>query len=78
MWAGIGLAAEPVTKAVAAVAKGVMIGGGADCGWTWAKRPELLRDGANSANCLVNSPGGQPGTSISSATPVKSRSWNGK
>ena len=55
-----------------------MIGGGADCGWTWAKWPELVRDGANSANCLVNSPGGQPGTSISSATPVKSRSWNGK
>ena len=78
MWAGSGLTAEPVTNAVAAVAKGVMIGGGADSGLTWAKMPELLRDGANSANCLVNNPGGQPGTSISSATPVKSRSWNGK
>ena len=32
----------------------------------------------NSTNCLVKSPGGQPGTSISSATLVKSRSLNGK
>ena len=34
--------------------------------------------GASSTNCLVNKPGGQPGTSISSATLVKSRSLNGK
>ena len=35
-------------------------------------------EGANSANCLVNSPGGQPGTIKSSATLVKSRSLNAK
>ena len=34
--------------------------------------------GASSTNCFVKSPGGQPGTSISSATLVKSRSLNGK
>ena len=33
---------------------------------------------ANSTNCLVKSPGEQPGTSSSSATLVKSRSLNGK
>ena len=33
---------------------------------------------ANSANCLVKSPGGQLGTIISSATLVKSRSLKGK
>ena len=38
----------------------------------------VIRRGANSANCLVNSPGGQPGTNKSSATLVKSRSLNGK
>ena len=37
MWDGSGLAAEPVTKAVAAVPNGKMIGGGAVCGRTWAK-----------------------------------------
>ena len=78
MWAGTVLTVVPVKKAVAAVSKDVMVGGGADFGSTWAKWPEVVSDGANSANCLVNSPGGQPGTSISSATPVKSRSWNGK
>ena len=41
MWGGTGLTVEPVTKAVAAVSKGVMIGGGADCGRPWAKSPEL-------------------------------------
>ena len=38
----------------------------------------FVDDGANSANCLVNRPGGQPGTIKSSATLVKSRSLNGK
>ena len=38
----------------------------------------LAHDGAYSTNCLVKSPGGQPGTSISSATLVKSRSLNTK
>src|SRR5689334_18652562 len=38
----------------------------------------FICDGANSTNCLVKSPGGQPGTSSSSATLEKSRSLNGK
>ena len=38
----------------------------------------FICDGANSANCLVNRPGGQPGTSSSSATLEKSRSLNTK
>ncbi len=44
-----------------------------------AERRENVRDGAiggNSTNCLVKRPGGQPGTSNSSATLVKSRSLN--
>ncbi len=36
----------------------------------------FICDGAISTNCLVKSPGGQPGTSISSATLLKSRSLN--
>ena len=48
-------------------------------GVTWLKiLVTFADDGANSANCLVNSPGGQPGTIKSSATLVKSRSLNGK
>ena len=36
----------------------------------------FIIDGGNSTNCLVNRPGGQPGTSVSSATLEKSRSLN--
>ena len=45
-------------------------------GWAVVFRNEI--DGTFSVNCLVKRPGGQPGTSVSSPTLVKSRSWKGK
>ena len=45
-------------------------------GWAVVFTNEI--DGTFSVNCLVKRPGGQPGTSVSPPTLVKSRSWKGK